>query len=220
MPEINRGSMQAFGLAFLIELAIVVGAAAILAGMQAKSALSEPVPITLTELPPEEKPPEPKPEPPPPLPQPKIKPLVKQIQPRPPTPLPPPEAPPVAAPIAAVPTAFTQPAPPAPPPSPPPSSSKADAQATYAARVKAAIQAIHSYPAAAAAIRFSGRTQVEFHLRDGILVDEPRMLTSCGIGVFDKLALQSAQMAHYPTPPEELRGDNTKITVWVEFIGR
>jgi TonB family protein len=123
----------------------------------------------------------------------------------------------------ATPTAFTQPAPPtpAPPPPPPVNSGKADAQATYAGKVNSAVWAAHdrNYPAAAVMIRFNGMTQVEFHLQDGILVGEPRVLVSCGNGIFDKSALQAVQLAHYPQPPEELRGDTTKITVWVHFNG-
>jgi len=218
----RRDSMQAFGLAILIEGAIVAAAVTILASnVQVKSAISEPVPITLTELPPQEKPPEPKPVPPPPVPQPKVKAVIKPNLPKPQTP-PPQEAPPVAAiptEIAAVPTAFTQPAPQPQPPPPPATSGKADAQATYAAKINGAVLAAHqqNYPAAAHMIRFNGKTQVEFHLQDGILVGEQRVLTSCGNGVFDKSALQAVQIAHYPSPPPELRGDNTKMTVWVHF---
>ncbi|HSY29459.1 MAG TPA: TonB family protein [Burkholderiaceae bacterium] len=215
----RRDSIQAFGLALLIEVAIVVVAGVILIGnAQTKPAISEPVPITLADLPPDEKPPEPKPVPPPPVPQPKVKAVIKPNLPKPQAPTPPQEMPPIAAApseIAAVPTAFTQPA----PPPPPATSGKADAQATYAARVNTAVLAAHrqNYPAAATAIRFNGKTQVEFHLQDGILVGEPHVLTSCGNGIFDKSALQAVQIAHYPVPPEELRGDNTKITVWVHF---
>jgi len=220
----RRDAMQALGLAILIEAAIVIVAGAVLVGNnQVKPAISEPVPITLTEVPPQEKPPEPKPLPPPPVPQPKVKAVVKQTQPKPQTP--PQQVPPVAAAPTevATPTAFTQPAPPtpAPPPPPPVNSGKADAQATYAGKVNSAVWAAHdrNYPAAAVMIRFNGMTQVEFHLQDGILVGEPRVLVSCGNGIFDKSALQAVQLAHYPQPPEELRGDTTKITVWVHFNG-
>ena len=216
----RRHSMQAFGMAVLIEAAIVVGAVAVLVGTQVKPTISEPVPITLADLPPEQKP-EPKPEPPPPQPQPKLKPVLKQVMPRPQTPQPPQEAQPITpAPTpTAVPTAFTQPAPPppAPPPPPPNPSAKADANATYAAKVNAAIYAVNTYPPSAAMMRFVGRTQVEFHLHDGVLVGEPRVLISCGIGLFDKWALQAVQAAHYPAPPELLRGDDTKITAWVKI---
>jgi len=219
----RRDSIQAFGLALLIEAAIVIVAGVILIGnAQTKPAISEPVPITLADLPPDEKPPEPKPVPPPPVPQPKVKAVVKPNLPKPQTPTPPQETLPIAAApseIAAAPTAFTQPAPPPPPPPPPATSGKADAQATYAAKVNAAVLAAHrqNYPAAATAIRFNGKTQVEFHLQDGILVGEPQVLTSCGNGIFDKSALQAVRIARFPAPPEELRGDNTKITVWVHF---
>lgn len=215
----RRDSMQAFALAILIEVAIVVAAGAILVGnVPAKPAISEPVTITLTEMPPEEKPPESKPVPPPPVPKAKtvVKPALPKLQ----MPVQQ-ETPPLAAApteIAAAPTAFTQPAPP--PPLPPPATDgKADAQATYAAKVNNAVLVAHrqNYPAAAHLIRFNGQAQVEFHLQDGILVGEPHILTSCGNGLFDKSALQAVQSARYPAPPAELRGDNTKITVWVQF---
>jgi protein TonB len=223
-PNQRRDSLQAFGLAILIEVAIVVVAGAILvSNVQVKPAISESVPITLTDMPPDEKPPEPKPVPPPPVPQPKVKAMAKPVLPTPPAPQQ--EVPPLAAAPTevAVPPAFTQPAQSAAPPPPPPpaSSGKADAQATYAGKVNAAVKAAHesNYPAAATMIRFNGKTQVEFHLQDGILVGEPRVLTSCGNGIFDKSALQAVLIAHYPQPPEELRGDNTTITVWVHFNG-
>jgi outer membrane biosynthesis protein TonB len=218
----RRNSMQAFGLAILIEVAIVVVAGVILiSNTQVKPAISEPVPITLTDLPLEEKPPEPVPRQPQP-PQPKVKAVVKPNLPKLQTPVQPQETPPVAlvppTEIAAAPTAFTQPAPP--PPSPPPAiSGKVDAKASYAAKVYIAVLAAHrqNYPAAAVLIRFNGKTQVEFHLQDGNLIGEPRILVSCGNGIFDKSALQALLVARYPMPPEELRGDNTKMTVWVHF---
>jgi TonB family protein len=218
----RRDSLQAFGLAILIEAAIVVIAGAILiSNVQVKPAISEPVPITLTDMPPDEKPPEPEPKPLPPplLPQPKVKAVVKQAVVAPMPPQVAPQAASVPTEIATTPTAFTQPAAALPPPPPPVNTGKADAQATYAGKVNAAVKAAHesNYPAAATMIRFNGKTQVEFHLQDGILVGEPRVLTSCGNGIFDKSALKAVLIAHYPQPPEELRGDNTAITVWVHF---
>jgi protein TonB len=220
----RRNSMQAFGIAVLIEAAIVVAAGAVLIGhAQDKPLISQPVPITITEVQPEEKPPEPKPEPPPPLPQPKLKQVVKQIVPRLQTPPPPQEVPqvqPTPAPVATEPTAFTQPAPPPPAPPPPPvNTGKADAQATYWGRVNAAVQASHSanYPQAAHMTRFNGKTRVEFQLQDGVLVGEPRVLISCGNGMFDKSSVQAVQLAHFPAPPEALRGETTEVTVWVQY---
>ena len=62
MSEQNRRhALQAFGMALLIEAALVAGAAVILVGaISVKQALSEPVPITLATDEPE-KPAEPKP---------------------------------------------------------------------------------------------------------------------------------------------------------------
>jgi protein TonB len=223
----RRNAVQAFGIALLIEAAIVVAAGVVLIGnAQDKPAISQPVPITITEVPPEEKPPEPKLEqqPPPPLPQPKLKQVVKQVMPKPQTPPPPqevPQTPSTPAPVAAEPTAFTQPAPPPSAPSPPPpvNTGKADAQATYWGKVNAAVQASHgaNYPQAAHMIRFNGKTRVEFHLQDGVLVGEPHVLVSCGNGMFDKSSVQAVQLAHYPAPPEVLRGENTEVTVWVQY---
>jgi protein TonB len=215
-------SMQAFGLAILIEAALVAGAAIILVStVPAKPALSEPVPITLeTEEPPPEKPEEPKPLPPPPVPQPKAKAAVKPVLPKQQTPPPQQETPPVAqdpAPVAAAQTAFTEPAPaPVKQPPPAPSSGKFDPNMEYAAKVHAAVQAAHYYPPAAAAMRFSGRVRVEFHLRDGI-PGESHVLVSCGIGMIDHAALQAVQSAHYPEPPVDMRGHDNLYQVWVEF---
>jgi protein TonB len=218
MSDNNRHhSMQAFGLAILIEAAIVAGAAVILVGpATVKPEFSEPVPITLAAEEPPEKPPEPKPLPP----QPKLKTVAKPVLPKPQTP-PQQEAPPIAppiapapAPVAAVRPAFAEPAP-APPP-PPVSSSKADPSAEYAAKVHAAVQAAHYYPPAAAAMRFSGRVRVEFHLRDGT-PSEWRVLVPCGIGMIDRAALQAVQSAHYPEPPADMRGRDNLYQVWVEF---
>jgi len=224
----RRNALQAFGIAVLIEVAIVVAAGAILIGnAQVKPVISEPVPITIAEIPPEEKPPEPKPpEPPPPQPQPKLKQVVKQVLPKPLIPPPQQEVPQVAstpAPIATEPTAFTQPAPPSPAPPPPPvNTGKADAEATYWGKVNAAVQASHSanYPQAAHMTRFNGKTRVEFHLQDGVLVGEPHVLVSCGNGMFDKSSVQAVQLAHFPAPPEVLRGENTAVTVWVQYDER
>ena len=211
---------QAFGLALLIEAAIVVGAAAVLIGNAAKPALSEPVPITLAEPQPE-KPVERPPEPPPPVPQPKQKVLAKVSEPKPQSP-PQPVTPPVAqdpSPVAATPTAFTEPAPPAPAPVPPPPvAGKVDAHAAYDAKVKSAVYQWHraNYPPVASTMHFSGRVQVEFHLHDGV-VGGVTVKTSCGIGLFDQAAMRAVQNAVYPETPAELRGHDNLYLVWVEF---
>jgi protein TonB len=220
MSEKNRRhALQAFGMALLIEAGLVAGAAVILVGaISVKQALSEPVPITLVTDEPE-KPAEPKPLPPPPQPQPKLKAQVKPVPPKLQAPPPPQDAPPVSpdpAPVAAVQTAFAEPAPVPPPPPPPSQSGKVDPALEYAAKVRAAVQAAHSYPLAAAAIRFSGRVRVEFHLRDAV-PGEARVLVPCGVGFIDHAALQAVQSARYPEPPTDLRGRDNLYQVWVEF---
>ena len=204
--------LQAFGLALLAEVALLLGACAVLAGAApVKPALSEPVPITLDSVAPA--PPALIPPPPEPVRKARDKP-VKQA-----TPAPAPA--PVAAlalaaplPVAAVPTAFSE-APPPPAPAPAPVA-KADPSVEYIAKVRAAVQAAVFYPPAAAALRFSGRTRVEFHLRDGS-PGAARVLIGSGIGIIDRAALQSIQDARYPETPAEITGSDHVYVVWVEF---
>jgi protein TonB len=212
--QISPRPMRAFGLAILIEAALLVGATAILANAaQLKPAHTEPVPIMLVaEEPPPEIPPPPKPLPPEPKPKVLPKPQVK-LPPPPPQLKPPPAA---TIPVAQVPTAFTEPVPPPPPAPPPTVSGKVDPSIEYASRVRAAVQGAVTYPAAAIALRFSGRVRVEFHLRDAI-PGEARVLITSGIGIIDRSALQSVQQAHYPAPPQELQGSDKVYQVWVEF---
>ena len=99
---------------------------------------------------------------------------------------------------------------------PPPSHGKTDLNAEYAGKVHEAVQAAYFYPSAAAAMHFSGRVRVEFLLQDG-RVKESSVLQSCGIGLFDKAALQAVQVAHYPVPPEPLRGRELPYQIWIEL---
>lgn len=205
---------QAFGLAVLLEIILLTAAGILLTGSTIIPPVPEPVTITLLNeekppVKPPEKPPEPKP-----LPKPKM-----MLPKRPAIPPPPRVTPPVqTVPVAQAPTAFTQPAPPppAPAPAPVPDNSKARASDLYAAKVHAAVQAAHYYPPAAAALRYTGRVRVEFHLRDAI-PGEARLVVSSGIGMIDRAALSAVQNAHYPPPPSELRGDDLIYEVWVEF---
>ena len=207
----SRG-VQAFGLAVVIEAAILFGAAAIISGAaHPQPAISEPVAITLVqEEPPKEKPVVPKPLPP--LPQPRVKQVVKHVVPPKASPPPPQQVvqqtEPAPAPVeTVVPVPSTQPAPkPVPAPTPPvQQSAKGDPSAEYSAKVKAAIEAVHSYPAAAAAMRFTGHARIWVSIRDGVFL-EARLIRGCGVGMFDRVALDEAQAAHYPLPPAELRG--------------
>ncbi|MGS0740535.1 TonB family protein [Glaciimonas sp. GG7] len=216
----RRFPLQAFGLAILTEAALVSIVCAILIAAPAKPALSEPVPITLLS---EDKPqpeavPVASPKPPAPTPKPQPKTKVAAIKPQPKIPQP---APATAStdplPIAQTPTEFTEPASPPSPPMPPPASSgKGDPSLAYAAKVRAAVQAAVAYPPAAAALHFTGRVRLEFQLRDTVPT-QARVMTSSGIGMIDRAALQSVQSAQYPEPPSDLRGSDRLYQVWVEF---
>lgn len=216
----NKGhALQAFGMAALIEGGIVAVAVMLLAGALAHKPPAEPVAITLADEPPPEKKEEPKPEPPLPVPQPKLKTPVKLAEHK-PQPAPEPEAPPLAqapSPIASTPNAFTEPAPP--PPAPPaPPANHPDLQATYDAKVKGAVNTWHNahYPPAASTMHFAGKTQIEFHLRDGV-VSGVKIMTSCGVGLFDQSSIAAVQGASYPEAPAELRGHDNLYQIWVEY---
>ncbi len=211
--SVSSRPLQALVLALLLEVLLLGAAGVVLAGaLQAKPTITEPVTISLVEEeappPPKPKPPEPKPKPKPQLPQP----------PQLPPPVPPAPAPlPIQVPQVATPTAFSEPVKPLPPPPPAPAVvSRPDASLEYAAKVRAAVQAAVFYPPAAAALRFSGRVRLEFHLRDGVPGAAQVLITS-GIGFIDGAALQAVRSAYYPQPPADLRGSDRLYQVWVEF---
>lgn len=222
----RRCSIEALALALLLEAALVAGASILLAGT-ATPALSEPVAITLLA---EEKVPEKAPEKPAaplpvPLPVPlKTLPTLKTlVRPEQPEAQAAPQQEKAALPVtenvssAAVgQTALSEPAP-APVRPTPASAAKDDPSMAYAAKVHAAVQAAHYYPPAAAALRFSGRVRVEFHLKDGI-PGAAQVLISCGVGMIDRAASQAVQSAHYPLPPDEMLGIDHAYQVWVEFM--
>ena len=203
---------QAFSLAVLLEIILLLGVGVIMARAAIEKPVLKPVTITLLneEVPvvkPPEKPPEPQ------QPKPKV------MQPRRQTPqpivTPEPVLPPV--PVAQAPTAFTAPA--AAQPVPPASvadMSKVKASDLYAAKVHAAVQAAHVYPLAAVAMHYAGRVRVEFHLRDG-MPGESHIVVPSGIGMIDRAAMSAVQNARYPSPPPELRGEDMVYQVWVEF---
>ena len=217
----TRGhALQAFGMAALIEGGIVAVAVTLLAGALSHRPAPEPVAITLADDPPPEKKEEPKPEPPLPVPQPRLKTPVKPAEHK-PQPAPEAEAPPPAqapSPVAAIPNAFSEPVPLPPPPPAPPATGHPDLQATYDAKVKGAVNAWHNahYPPAASTMHFAGKTQVEFHLRDGV-VSGVRVLATCGVGLFDQSSLAAVQGASYPEAPAELHGHDNLYQIWVEY---
>ena len=213
---------QALGWAILLEIVLLAGLIGIFAQSQpAPPKLSAPVALTIVVAvapptpitPPKPIPPQPKPKP---VPKPAITP--RRTKPVPPAP----------APVAVTktepltqtpkPTAFTEPvATPVqpPPPDPAPAApSKADMHAEYQDKVRAAVQAAVYYPPIAAAMHYSGRVRVEFRLIDGTPSDT-RIVTSSNIGMLDRAALQAVQSAHYPAPPEVLRGKNQLFQIWI-----
>ena len=208
--------LQALGLALLVELILLAGMAIIFVNTRTVTPkTSAPVALTIVTEP---TPPAPiaKPVPLPPQPKPKVTPI-HQAKPHPskPTPPVPAPAPPVPLAQAPSPTAFSVPVtPPAPPQPPPVVTSRVDLHAEYADRVRAAVQAAVYYPAAAVAMHFSGRVQVAFQLHDGI-PGETRIMTSSGLGIIDRAALQAVQTARYPAPPDDLRGHDLSYQVWV-----
>ena len=211
--------LQAFWLALAIEVFIVAVVALLLASSLVKHEADNPaVALTLVDEPAApEKVPEPTPTPKPVV-QP-VKMLTKISPPKPDVPHPPVNQPtaPVAELQSDIPTAFSDPAPAVtPPPAPVPVHGKVDPNAEYAGKVHAAVQAAYFYPPAAAAMRFSGRVRVEFQLKDGH-VTAAHVLQTCGIGLFDKAALQAVQVAQYPEPPAALRGQELPYQIWVDL---
>ena len=217
-----RHPLQAFGLALLAEAALLLGAGAMLAGaaqVAPAPAISEPVAITLLSEP-AAPPPLPKPPPPEPVRKLQNKPENKPMRMAPPVApqaaAPAPVAPATPLPVAAMPTAFSEPVPVASAPPPAAPAARTDPGADYVAKVRAAVQAAVFYPPAAAALRYSGRVRVEFHLRDGT-PGAARVVQASGIGIIDRAALESIQNARYPEAPAEIRGSDHVYLVWVEF---
>ena len=96
------------------------------------------------------------------------------------------------------------------------SSDKEDPLAAYAAQVKAAVQASVEYPADAYNLRIKSRVRVEFSLRDGVQ-QNPHIIKSSGLSVFDRAAIHVIETTHYPAPPHALIGQMKLFQVWVEF---
>ena len=202
---VKDSRFQAFGLAVVIEVVLLAGAAFALTHSESVKAVTSAT--SIISLANEEsqppKPPEPKPKP---LPQPKPLPTPQpQMVPEEPKPVVPQVA-------EAQVNTFTEPA----PPPPQPVVAKAEPSAEYAAKVHAAVQAAHYYPPAAVSLHFSGRVRVEFHLRD-VTVSGVKLLVASGIGMIDRAALQAVQNAKYPEPPPEIQGTDHVYQVWVEF---
>ena len=93
---------------------------------------------------------------------------------------------------------------------------KVDPLTEYSAKVKAAVQEAVEYPSAANNMRTKSRARVEFSLRDGIQ-QNPHIVVSSGLDVFDRAAIHAVNIAHYPLPPAVLSGQTKLFQVWVEF---
>ena len=200
---VKDSRFQAFGLAVVVEIVLIAGAAFALTHSESVKAVTSAasiISLANEELQPP-KPPAPKPKP---LPQPKPTPQPQVVQEE-----PKPVLPQV---VEAQVNTFTEPA----PPPPEPVVGKAEPSAEYAAKVHAAVQAAHYYPPAAVSLHFSGRVRVEFHLRN-VAVSDVRLLVASGIGMIDRAALQAVQNAIYPEPPPEIQGTDHVYQVWVEF---
>lgn len=200
----SRYQFQAVGLAAMIEFGLLAGAAlALTSTSSTKPVLSGSETITLVSE--ELTPPVPKPKPQV-LPQPKAQPK-PQVVPEEPKP----ELPQVAEAQA---NAFTEPTPPPPPPVA--VAGNVEPSAEYAAKVRAAVQAAQFLPPAAYSLHYTGRVKVEFHMRDKV-PSAVRVLVGSGMGMIDRVALQSVQNAKYPEPPPEIQGGDHVYQVWVEF---
>jgi protein TonB len=95
-------------------------------------------------------------------------------------------------------------------------SGKGDPLTDYAAKVKAAVQEAVEYPAAANNMRTKSRARVEFSLRDG-MQQNPHIVVSSGLDVFNRAAIHAVEIARYPLPPTVLSGQVKLFQVWVEF---
>ncbi len=203
---------QAFGMAAVIEAAIV---AAVLAGVARHVQHDDAVVMTMaltTPTPPVAPPSPPKPDIPPPraksVPVPQLElPVVQEpVQPTPVAPQPvvarevEKEAPAIVAHVA-----------------PPPPPASAPLPAEYIAKMQAAVQAAFQYPMAAKAMDFKGRAHVSFSLIDGH-PSGARITVSSGMSVMDKAALRAVEAASYPPSPDGLSHADRTFEVWVGYV--
>ncbi len=210
LPWVNT-----WGLALLVEGALVLGLAALVVPA-VKTPEPEPLMLSFDDTPP------PKTEAPKPIKPVVVKtPPVPTVQPRVVTPQP--EVPPTPAlktetTTVAAESVYVQPAPP--PPPPPPASGPSDKELEFAARVKAAIQAAVVYPMAAKQMGYRGKAMVEFIYRDGGVM-QTHVVQSSGMVMIDNAALAAVSAARFPTPPDSLKGKDVpyRVTVLFELTG-
>jgi protein TonB len=205
--------------AILIEFAVVLAAASLVAraAIQTERPTDPPIMMVMEVPPPEVLKVEPKP-----LPKPVERTVLVS-----PLPVRPVIVPPVEAAAPVNPVVAAAPLPPSdspivevPPPAPPPpvrtASTTTDKELEFAARLKAAIQAAVSYPAAAREMGFRGKARVEFLFRDGTL-RQARIVQTSGNGMIDRAALAAVTNALCPPAPETLHGMDLPYQVTVMF---
>ena len=207
--------VNAFGQAILLECAVIALMITIYSILPNKPIVpKEPTVIQLMDAPEE---PKPKAEPTPPPPKPIIKPVMKPepIKPLPETSKPIPE--PVKVPETPVaPTPFVEKPIEPPPPVVTPKSNEAEVLMEYTAKIRAAVQSALLFPKSAEAMGLTGRTRVEFTLFQGHQ-SQAKVITSSGVNMFDRAALQAVTDAAYPPLPDTIKNQARTFEIWVEF---
>jgi protein TonB len=94
------------------------------------------------------------------------------------------------------------------------SENRPDPMAQYQGQVRAAIQNAAICTSAAKEMNASGKTRVQFNLKDA-LPSGAHIVSGSGIPFLDNSAISAVQNARYPRPPEEFIGENKLMTVLV-----
>lgn len=225
-PHASSRLAPAFGLALLLEVVLIAGAAWMLAHRDAAPPLSVPaaVQVQLVQLPKPVLPPKLKVEPPPLLPKPVVHHVMHpRVKPVAPLPLPAPQQP---APLPPSPVAAPQPPKPPQPqvqrpsvqqsPVPTLAEPSASAKASYLAEVRSSIEAAVQFPSDARLLRQQGQVQVQFQLKDGAITNL-QILTPGTLGSFNDNALNAVRSARIPQPPKEMMDKTFTLFLWVKF---
>jgi outer membrane biosynthesis protein TonB len=93
---------------------------------------------------------------------------------------------------------------------------KPDPMLRYQGQVRAAIQSAVRCSSAANEMNLSGKTRVQFNLKDSVQTGA-HVATGSGIPMLDNIAITAVQNAKYPSPPEEFAGENKTMTVLVNL---
>jgi outer membrane biosynthesis protein TonB len=96
------------------------------------------------------------------------------------------------------------------------SDSKHDPMLPYQSQVRAAIQAAVKCTSAATDMNLSGKTRVQFNLKDS-QQSGSHVSTTSGIPMLDNIAINAVQNAKYPSPPEDFIGESKLMTVLVNL---